>query len=661
MADDRTDDALDALADLFLTGTGGMVPLEPSSPPRPAARIAPAGPHALSQAQPDARAMRLTPKMTGAGSPSQTGHALSSHGPVVTASRPAVQAIHPLPQGQAQDMTRIIRDALSRPGDARHPKPQSDRQRRRTEPPKHDCLRVEGVFMGSLPGLAGPWLTQYAHYVSQRRGDVLLVHVDDEHVELEIISSLRSTHGPATRSSEDQDTAPAPPPLRLIHPKPPERLADSLSEDPQADGEDEVAGPLAQMLQQVIENRTSPIGAILIHLPNPVTAVQMRQALSLPCWTLVCGGFDAAVVGGYRLLKQLSEAATATEQSVPEVGLMVMGAADDRCQEAARKLNDAGASFLETPVALIGCQRQMQPVNSRFVGRFIETDEDAAAGHAPGILWQELMSVLVKVIAPPQASGDMEAAMTTEEADPPMEMEADETSAFEDEPPAAPGWDDEPSAAWAVAARPASAVRPPRVPAPGMRPQVHTTAHATPAPPRSPRSRTPAADPATRSSAAEMDRARSACATRVDAPPCADSVDLSQFLEQAGCVLMQARCPHHPQTQLALDPTGRLHLLRQHLPDEAATTPGLRLAMLRSAVIDLIETRRWAKEHRSLLKLSQPNAPMDEQQRPVLHLFTADAKTGTGLIRALGRFVTVHLLQHIHVQDRQTWFSTPLN
>ena len=54
-----------------------------------------------------------------------------------------------------------------------------------TRDPAGHAVAVEAVILGNLPGLSGPWLTQYAQLLAQQEGPVAILHVDDDLIDLE--------------------------------------------------------------------------------------------------------------------------------------------------------------------------------------------------------------------------------------------------------------------------------------------------------------------------------------------------------------------------------------------------------------------------------------------------------------------------------------------
>ena len=128
-----------------------------------------------------------------------------------------------------------------------------------------------------------------------------------------------------------------------------------------------------------------------------------------------------------------------------------------------------------------------------------------------------------------------------------------------------------------------------------------------------------------------------------------DTPSLSTYV--TGSLAIEARCPKHPATQIVIDQDGALHLLRQH--DHAAT--------LKDALVDLIETRVWVREHAELLQLTQRQCRFDLSVEPALHLFTDDAKPAVQWAAQMGEDLRLHLLQRVAVGDASTWVATELN
>jgi hypothetical protein len=118
-----------------------------------------------------------------------------------------------------------------------------------------------------------------------------------------------------------------------------------------------------------------------------------------------------------------------------------------------------------------------------------------------------------------------------------------------------------------------------------------------------------------------------------------------------------------------LDRAGRLHLLRQHSAPgnspgatrQTSESVGRTGDELRGAILDLLEAQAWVRQHLGLLRMTQPQCRFDPAAKPVLHLFTDDAKTAALLVGRLGRRIRLHLLQQVHVDGGAAWVCNDLN
>ncbi len=295
MDEQHTQKMLDALADLFLTGTvpGEQVPQHPDQPV------------AQPAADPPRRTpgpIRLSPK-TGPGADPISDAGGEHDPPPLRLYTPDAESVEPP-----------------------------------TAPDPAAPPRFEAVFLGNLPGFAGPWLTQYAHQLARRDGPVAIVHLDDDQVEIERVSA-----GP-----DDTDRLTSPP-----------------ADDAEA---------LGHLLRQLSGSGQAPVAVVLVKLPTPPTPQTLRIAAELASWTLLCGTDDAAAVAAYRLLKQLAGSTGRDPHAVRRVGLMVMGSGEPQSRSLAEKLNLAAANFLRMPIELIGWHKQMLPVNVLSLGSFAAAD-----------------------------------------------------------------------------------------------------------------------------------------------------------------------------------------------------------------------------------------------------------------------------------------------
>ncbi len=122
-----------------------------------------------------------------------------------------------------------------------------------------------------------------------------------------------------------------------------------------------------------------------------------------------------------------------------------------------------------------------------------------------------------------------------------------------------------------------------------------------------------------------------------------------------GGLPLEARCPRQPDTQLAVDAAGRLHLLHRH--DSAHDD----LPTPREAIVNLVAVRDWARQHLQLLQLTERTRHFDLNTDPQLHLFTDRADQAVGLVAQLGDLIKLHLLREVTLGDQKTLFCTPLS
>ncbi len=247
---------------------------------------------------------------------------------------------------------------------------------------------AEAVLLGNLPGMAGPWLTQYGQLLAQQDGAVAILHVDTDRIDLEVIE-------PTQHDADGARGAFSGPSLRV----PPGGFA----------GRDLIA-----VLDQLCGARGMAVRTILLHLdPTPEA---LPRLLDLDYWTLLSGADDAAVVAGYRLLKRLLESDGRVARA--HVGLMVVGSDKEAGQHAAAKLRSAAANFLHTPIELIGYQQKMIPARCRTLGTFAGLEG----------LWPRLTEWLSRLEAP-----RVDPAVAAE----PVASSIERSEALAEEPPAA--------------------------------------------------------------------------------------------------------------------------------------------------------------------------------------------------------------------------------
>lgn len=301
MVDEHTRKTLDAMADLFLTDTVGSAE----------------GHHSAPQKE-------------------QNASLINKHldGPVPIRLRPKpAHATAPLPPESSDD-----RDVVAGVIGIDDTRAVLDKVHSQSQP-----QQVEAVLMGHLPGYAAPWLTQYAHRLAQRQGPVGILHVDEDQIEVELISTVG--HVDSTASSD--------------YP---------LQRDPATYSES-----LLDCLHDLSQLTPSPVKTWLVHLPTTPTPAMLARVLQLPQWTLLCGANETAISAAGQLLDRLLDRDPHREQR--RVALWIMGSGESVGLAASRKLNAAAESFLANPIVMGGHLKQMVPVNRRCIGNFSGTDK----------------------------------------------------------------------------------------------------------------------------------------------------------------------------------------------------------------------------------------------------------------------------------------------
>jgi len=591
MDDTRTQQALDQLADLFLTGKGPVAIDTPADSPD----------EVLNGPAP----IKLSPKLVGPAKPLSPAPRIPS--PPKAEKEPPLSITPELDGSPIASIGESPQPLYLQTEDL----PQEDAPSRQ--------VAVEAVLLGNLPGLSGPWLTQYAQLLAQQEGPVAILHVDDDAIDLELVE-------PTDRDLTDRGVS-----LRM----------------PPGGGVLDVVS----VLNSLLDSPGASPSTVLVHLDPQNDKRGLSRALAIEDWTLMCGADDAAVVSGYWMLKTMVDQDPAVASK--RVGLMVMGSDPKESQDAARKVQSAAESFLHTPVQLLGWQKQMVPVNLRHLGRF----EDV------GSAWPALAGWLDRHAATgPDEIEEIEipAQEAAVQAQPVTEAQSPQA-----EPAVVP-----PIAEEVVTSTPKRSkvselfTDPPQITAPPKRMDPPPAPKPKPEIQTQPVGRDIITPPApTPAPVAEVTTEPARVAS-----PTSDEPDLVELLMTGtaavpGGIALEARCPLQPKTQLLLSQDGQLHLLRRHAPGSPASpgSPSDGAEGLGPAMVDLLQARKWVVQHLQLIQLTQRQCRFDADCDPVLHLFTDRADWATALITRLGDSLKLHLLQDIELAGERAWFCTPLN
>lgn len=477
--------------------------------------------------------------------------------------------------------------------------------------------RVEAVFVGNLPGFASAWLTQYADELSASVGPVAIAHVEPGLVELE-----------------------------LLQPNPDRKPADQVR--PPTRGE---RGP--SELETTLEELAGQVNAWLIHLREPAANGAADVLAMADCWTLISGADKPALVAGYRLIKQLAAMTGSPEDRPASMQMMFMGCDQAAADQARDQLTAATEQFLNLPTAYLGHRQKMQPAAKQFVGAF-----DESSGQPLPVLIEFINDLGQAIDRDPTATTETAPTPTNDPAAQPfkdwLDQEIDRLfeaghnqlqDRSDQADPVTGDWPDGPVC---------DDLDPQRVES-QHQPAVDDAQPATDAPssdePTDSVSPANGADP----SRCDQDIAEAAeSPTGEPAQPDDDGepaeLDLTEYV--LGVVELAAHCPSEPAAQLALDSSGRLHLLLDARGTQA-----------QPALMRLGALSRWAFEHASLLALTCDEMTYDTGASPICHLFTDKprdyarwAHAGPGGIADLH----LHLLCEVVVGPSRTLHHVPV-
>jgi len=527
MDEKRTRQTLDALADLFLTGTDAgdadpasastldgpdpirlppkvHVPPSPTPPP-PRSTQPPRDPERESPSTPTPPTFKLHPAAHDADRPTTETTAWKDDATDTASDHPAAEPAHDRDLSSAGSASWL------------------------TAPP-----RVEAVVMANLPGFSGPWLTQYAARLARDAGPVLLLHLGDEMIDAELVAPH------------------AAPPIAPDLPR-----TDSL-----------------EVMIHALDQLDDRVATVLVHSLTHDARQRLIRTAGLTRWTVLSGADDAALASCAEQMRAIHH-----PDGDVEIGLMVMGSDQPDAAAAVRKINEQNDGARRQRVELVGWQKQMMPVRQHVLGQFVDLDEgwrvvEAMISSMPMVRGRddEPMAWSAQRAAP--VEHDPAAAIP--ESGPINEGESSDDPPLRDEPMSPSDRQVIRSAARDFVDRLEDDTPPPfgrsdstesasereRDPTPPEQPAVDA------APPPPPEPPAPEPEPA--------------------ATPESATVSLASFIP--GSIALQATCPRQPDAQLGLDESGRLHLMRRHQKDhEPMRLAIMDLIEARSWVIEHLE------------------------------------------------------------------------
>lgn len=326
----RTREELERLAELYLTDisapeeTGGnssaAQPASQDSPgqaPADSLNSAEVGPHI--EVETVVSPIRLAPHLRGQTPSSSETVGESESGPEINVSHPA-----PIPYPMKKARAGTTGDDA---GDE-----------------KQAQKLIQGILPSHLPGIASPWLGQYANMLAKEYGCVVVLRVDPCTIEID------------TYTYADGDTPE------------PEHFQFPMEGD--APVGDKVTNHDDQPLLRVLHRISRIAGAWLVHLPDPLNRFESTVAQDLVRWCVLSSADDAALLNTYRMLKTLLSRLPEAGVSPRELQFTAMGADEPGGVAATTKLDQALEAFLNVNVSFGGAVRRMKPVRRETVGHY---------------------------------------------------------------------------------------------------------------------------------------------------------------------------------------------------------------------------------------------------------------------------------------------------
>jgi len=454
-------------------------------------------------------------------------------------------------------------------------------------------VRRERLIVGHLPVRAGVWLTPYAAVRAKQAGSAALLRVAGDgssSVELFGATPPAVAPGPATVREA----------INFIAPFVNQWIVYSAQQDLQP--ADEI-----------------------------IAADQV---------TILSSADDAAVVAAYQQIKAYVDAhqsapdassandsvenapdvdATqgASRRSLPRFALAVLGAAEDRARATIDRLNRTTQQFLDTSVeTAVIMPRIDSSAHATATWRFA-----ADAPCTPSTIWRWLAdapeydaartTVLQHRLRLTETPGEVrQPAAETDRAQPKTRQQA-HTSATQSARTASPARADDDAPFESTAQRLTREAR------------QHRRVKVVPK---------PVADMEFKSPAPHVTHE-----TRTVLPERPDSL-----ASQVDAVTaLPVRCPNHEHVELAVDQTGRLHLLG-----------------LEHTLRDMLHVEPWAKAHHELINMACPNSGFDANKTPQHHIFTDEP---IKLADLHGTNLHLHVLTAIEINGQRGWYSAPLS
>lgn len=451
------------------------------------------------------------------------------------------------------------------------------------EEPPRQAPAAEFLIVGHLPVRASLWLGPYMDAVAREHGPAALIRLDGEE-----------------------------PALHLV-----------------ADDEHNATFAKARSLRELVLDLRHVVRRWVVRPPIGATPETLLQA-GPDRLTLLTSVDQAALVHGYRVVKELVLAADHLGRPRPRVGAAVLGVDRDRADIALARLSATTGAYLDMDIPLV-CA--LPRIDTGPQTRGMRSFPGQPCPPLDEILgWLRSATPRVETPAP---------SVTPPPIPTPTPPPIPVLPAVAAAPPVAPV-PLAPAPAFPVSTdRPTplvldiSGAESPEV-ADHVPPPLPSASPPLPAVPRTQAYAGGAQAKLYPKGFAEVEPKHPPAAREPDAA--GRPVALSSYVP--GLRGLPARCPDHETVELAVDDRGRLHLLA---PETAQQS------------VPVVE--HWAIAHRELIGLACPTEAIDPRRRPITHLFFADPLRAAALH---GSAFALHLLTTVEVDGRSGWYVATL-
>ncbi len=464
---------------------------------------------------------------------------------------------------------------------------------------------TEILIVGHLPVRAGLWLTPYADALAREMGTTALLRLDSDEASMQLLRAPEHCNIHHSRTT----------------------------------------------LQQCIDDLGHVVDLWVLRLPHSDAPADMLCA-GVDRITILSSADEAAIVAAYQIVKDLAQAAEKTQRTLPTIGLAVVGAEQRDAAAVVERLNRTTVSFLGVEVRLAMCLPRMDAgVRSSGYATFANQPCPTLPTVMTWIEQAKAAAAKRQQHAQPAVAGRLYADRTETEI-----VDADRIlRSPSPAPPSHAAGSGDRSGSSFFAGSPSfahtSMPHPPHRHAASRRESIDDEQRDRSqsfinTPINTPRPTTGAASP-TSNSARPVKLAPKPSviveakhpARQVEPDNHGQPVPLANYV--GDLIALPIRCPGHERVEIAVDRTGRLHVLgREQILRELAVV------------------RTWAHAHRELIAMACSQHQFDPNAPIACHVFT---DRPTALADLHNTDLHLHVLAPVVVNGQTGWYAAPLN